>query len=703
MIDLNEPEMLELRLDPQPNRLSGRLASGRGIALPEDMILSLMCGETLLGIIRCDAEELDVRKVEAPGLGFDFPDYGLRAFTRITGAGDLAISVDPAEGRAVRLAVNEMPEASAVTPLGTRQQTSIGFRLVDAWLQSDRDLTLRFEASGNIQKTLDAYQSTPGGLVSVAADRPLAAAASLVTITLINPFAPLLLVFKGEDRAIDAVDFHPFPSLVRGGRHAAERLIAGFAGDEIADTATFSAELVRAWIDRAREPANCVSTIRADSQVETGSEPILDWDLLTWITDVLMIRVELSDETDAEELSPFVSELLKRQAASTSGSGHTLLLPRDCIPTISALVRALPSDAASEVVSGGMGIVDSNRHGTVWSVWQPALANTLEAFEFTKSSQFAPAIEVRGDGSASGAAKFNWPLALAFRDAPTRMVANSPFEVASDYDRPMLRDRRPTSTVSLSVLILSGSPPADPVPLLESLVRQHGINIDVLVCSSDQGEDVELVRALQRLFHNNHSIVKVPATAGRLEQIVAARDGLSETAVLIVDTTTVLPDPRTVSVLAQMLDETDVASAGCLLRRADEKMMALGAGYSFGEINLRGTPGVSFGTIDPTILRGPSTFPVVANSLGALVTRRAQLETIKASGSSASQPQVDDLLFGIQLIEAGGVNVCTTIVSAYATLAPDQIWHSQIAIPYRLPIETLASIATRSTIVQRVA
>lgn len=696
---------IDLRLDAVPMRLSG-LAGSADERPSDDLILSLMFGSVFLGTIRRNWTRPDTDGAageQARETDFDVPDYGLSGFAAITGLRGLAITVETADGDKASFALRK-EQPLACGPLGIRHESSLDYRLTDLWLESSRNLTLRFEADAKIAKTVDAYQCANSALVNVAADRPLSRTASLVSITLINPFAPVLFVLKGEDGSIDAIDFLPFPSLVRGGLHGGERLIAGGGAEDVADTATLSAELVGAWLQRLQQPERCVTSIRLDPRLETGLEPILNPDLLSWITAGLGIDVGIDD--GSLEAPAFIAEALARYPSSKPTIGHTLHLPADCIPTIAGLLRPLPINVASEVASGGMGIVDWNRHGRTWSVWQPPFTSRFEDLQFAGATQFVPAIAVHSDistGPEPRRVRLGWPLALAFRDQPMRMVRNSPFEIAPDYIGPLLRKDRPLEPCSVAVLVLYGPGSHDPLPLLESIARQDRIRIaEIAICRPDKEGSAPPDGLLSQQFEGLAKIIKVPVTAGRLEQIVAARDSLSEQTVFVADAATVLPDKRTLSTLSQILEEPDVASVGCLVRSADEKMKALCAGYSFAEIDLRGTPGVSFGGIDPAVWRGPSTYPVVANPLSAVLTRGEVLAELKADGSSAIRSESDDLLFGMQLIERGGINLCTTIVSVFAASGPERLWPATVAIPYRLSPDELARIVERSTVVQRV-
>jgi hypothetical protein len=694
---------VELQLDAVPMKLSGS-AVAPNEEQGDDLVLGLMLGSVFLGTIRHERTRADIAGEHAPQTGFDVPDFGLGAFAAIAGLSGLGITAERGEGQVVRLALPNKQEVPC-SPLGIRHKNSLGFRLADLWLENSRNLSLRFEADARVLKTMDAYQCANSALVSVASDRSIGRMASLVSIALINPFSPVLFVFKGEDGSIDAIDFLPFPSLVRGGSHAAERVILRGGADEVKDTAALSGQLVKAWLERLERPSECVEIIRIDPAIETGLEPILDDDLLNWITESLGVAIEVGD--GPSQIPTFIAELLARRSGRASATGHVLHLPADCIPTISALVRRLPANAAAGVVSGGMGVVDCSRRGRIWSVWQPSFVSRFEGFQFAEANQFAPALTVRGDEDSDSARReirMAWPLALAFRDQLVRVGRNSPFEIAPDYEGPLLREGTDPEPRSISVLVLHDPASRDPLPLFESIARQTSIQIsNFVICRPNGEENSKLAESLGQLFGEGFSIVDVPAGAGRLEQVACARGRLAEDVVFIANSATIMPDARTLSVLVQMLKPDDVASVGCLVRAGDEGMSPVCAGYCFRGIDFRGMPGVCFDPIDPAIWRGPSTYPVVANALSALVTRRELLADMTADGSTAVQPESDDLLFGIGLLDRGGINLCTTIVSVYSGVTADRSWAATLSVPYRLSTEDVARIAQSSANVQRAA
>ena len=499
-----QQDVVELHVDRLPLRLSGWADCP---STDDDLILYLMLGSVLLGTLRRDQ-----RRPEAPdgsAVGFNVADFGLGAFAKIGGIQEIAISCELAGEAPRRFAVGTA-EVLEPRPLNIRQGGALGFRLADAWLEGSRNLTLRFEASRKIAKSFDAYQCVGSAPVSVAADRPVDRMAKLAAVTLVNPFAPVLFVFKGEDGSIDAIDLLPFPSLLRGGMHAAERLLANCGADEVADTAALSGELLAAWLQKLEQPSRTVTSISLDGALETGLEPVLNDDLLGWISDGLAIQISV--DASAKPPPDFIAEKLERHRRTGGDEGgHRLHLPADCIPTISALLRPVPTGAAPGIAAGGMGIVDCERHGRVWSVWMPGFASRFEDFQFAGAKQSAPALEVRGEAGGLPEGRdigLNWPLAVAFRDPPQRISRNSPFEIASDFAGPLLRHAPQAKPTSVGMLVLAGVTSSDPTPLLESLVRQEGVKAaQLVVCRREGTADGKLIAALEQLFPNRHHIV----------------------------------------------------------------------------------------------------------------------------------------------------------------------------------------------------
>ncbi|MGI8932163.1 MAG: hypothetical protein ACR2FK_07285 [Sphingomicrobium sp.] len=702
-------DRVALHYDSRPMKLCGWAAPEAADLAADELILSLMAGDVLLGTLRREISRPDVDEhlgYAGPPPGFSIADFGLAAFARMTGLRDLAIA---AAGEHVSSSRRALPPVEngdiSYDPLGSRGGALKTLKLTDLWLESNRDLSLRFDGSEHSVQAVDAYQCTPGGepmLINLAADQAIGGMLSIARVTLLNPFLPLLLIFKGDDGSIDAIDVIPFPSLARGGQHEAERLILGDGGDDLGDTASVSAALLPELLASGERQAGGIATVMLDPAVHTGLEPGLNDDLLGWISGFLGVSVQPS-RRDGGNAPAFIADRLARHAPAIERTGHTLHLPADCIPSISALVHGLPTGLAAQTVTGGMAVAEWNRHGRIWSVWQPPLGRWLDGLQAGASRQFVPTIEIRSEEGhgTDRALSLEWPLALALRDRPARISHQAPFELSADLPLPLLCNGALPAGAGLSALILCDRADMSVFALLESLARQESVGvIDVVVSRPTAKPDPKLSEALASLFPDRHRIVPQPASMGRLDRIKAVRETLEYEQVLIVDAGTILPDPRTLATLLPMLDVPDVATVGCLVRTAHGKAVSLSAGYAPTSIDLRGVPALSFSTIDSTAFRQPATYCVVANTTAALVTTKETLRDLDAHGSSALRPEVDDLLLGIQLIEGCKLNVCTTLVSVYSEKTPVNATGLGVSVPFRLSPDVFARIMASATIVQ---
>jgi hypothetical protein len=696
---------VNLRFDRARLKLSGWAARRDPAEASEAVHLQLEAGQVMLGRLLRDKPRPDVEKhVGYSGVPFGFlaVDNGLRALARLTGLDDLAVVVADGKGQTGRYSL-PMDEGSAVAvaPLGSRQGVNKTLRLADGWMESGHGLSLRFDGSNDASSSVTAYQVVSGKLIKLNSGQAIQGLTTIVTLLLANPLAPVLLLFENANNGIELIDVIPFPSLLRGGLHAAERLILGASGDDLSEVASLSSDLMQAWLQRLDHPDRSVRHIDLDPAVHTGLEPGLNVALLSWLGECFQIAVRpLNGQPDA-----FIGEKLSAPRTAET-LGHRLQLPADSIPTISAIVRTLPTGAQSQAVAGGMGLVAPGRNGPVWSVWHPAFVADFAGHAEGVRSR-APILRVEGEGAAKtdkGGTKelsFAWPLCLAFAEPPTRVQHTGPFERSSDD--PTEADQVASDQVrAVSVLVLADAE-RSLLPLLESLVRQESVDVtQIVICRPEGEDDRSLEKALQRLFPDRHSVQPVAAQAGRLEQIVAARELLQSDLVLVVSGSTILPDKRVVAKLLSSADLPRVASVGCIVRAASEKMTPLSAGYSLDQLNLRTGPSLRFAPIDPRIWSGPVVVPVVANTLAALIVKRAALSNVSASGSNWLRSEVDDLLLGLQLQDAGEINLCTTAASVYSTAAGPRPAQLAVSLPYRISPEQVARIAESSTLVQRV-
>lgn len=673
-----------------------------------ELTLSLMAGATRLGTLRRDRQRPDVEKAlghSGPSAGFAIDDFGLAAFGALSGFSDFSIVATDGRGESVgeQLIVPPMPTSA---PLGSRNGIAGSARLVDVWLESRRTLSLRFEGGARAARSVDAYQVLPGPdrvPVQVAAADGIGGPTSIVTFDLINPFLPVLLVFEGQDGAVDAIDIIPFPSLARGGWHAAERIIGGHGSDDLADMATMSAEMLRGFQQRLEQPADHVSKVRFSAAVETGLEPEMDEDLLLWLGGHLGLDLAI-DRAPARPVPEFLSERIARYSGG-SASGAELRLPDNSIPTIAALVSRLPATEREQAVTGGYAVTEWNRTGRIWSVWNPPLEEWLDELQPSTKGRTSPTLHLAGQSDAAGSLEAAFPgapLAIVMRPPPTRVQPGPAYETAVELPVPLLQSPAdPEEEEHVCAVVLFGEGKESPLPLLDSLASQHSVRLaQVIACVSAGESATELRSALQSLFPDRHHIAEHPARSSKLDQLTRVREIIDCETVLILDPATLLPDARTVATLLSMLKAPQVLTAGCLLRSSHDPATVLGAGYSIGGFDLRGTPTLAFQPVDPAALAQPATYPVVANSLSAILVRRSLLETLASLGSTL--PEIEDVALGMHVIERGGLNLCTTVVSAYSGSArPRPVVHG-VSLPYRLSPETVARIAEATVLVQRI-
>ncbi|AMK18932.1 hypothetical protein [Sphingobium sp. MI1205] len=703
-----KPLPVELSIDPGNNRLRGWAAPSLAERADDPLSISLMLGPVCLGAIRRDVPRPDVEQhlgFLGPAVGFDFDDFGLRLFACLSRIDDICLST---AGPTVEAATHSLPPfeigaMKTLTPLGLLKKSIGGIRLVDVWFESHRNLSFRFDGAGHTDGTIDFYQlaySPTRSLIKVGSDLPLAGS-KIVTARLLNPFCPVLMVIKDSSGGIRAIDTLPFPSLVRNGWHAAERMLAGYGGDELGDAAELSRSYLAALAGRLIDPQNHVGKIMIDAAAYTGLERAIHEDLTNWLRCFLHAKVI----REGEKSEYILDESEARSCVDDDPQdSHILYLPADAIPTIAVMVNALPQGLEDQKVFGSMGVVEWQRHGRIWSVSFPALDGSLEALQPYGFQQPFPRLQLCSCEPVVSGSKLipSWPLAVILREKPPRISNESAMEMAADIPRLFETDYF-TDTEELSVLILFDPVEVSPVPLLESLIRQGMGTLDITICHPADADESTLRDALNNLLPGQpHQIVPVPSNSSHVDQIIAARDHIAYDEVFIANASTILPDHRTLNALLTLLRHAGVATAGCLVREISAARSPISAGYSLVGLDLRATPALSFDRIDPIALRQPATFPVLANSLVALMTRRATLALLDRHDGSSLRPELDDLSLGLEAIEAGGINLCTTAVAVYADIAQPRHRQAAITLPYRLSLQTLSRIADMTTIIQKI-
>lgn len=694
---MSEGYASRLEIDSTPGKVSGWALSSEG---EEEFALHLVVGQTQIGSLARDRGRLDVAQAaerSAEPAGFAIDDHGLRAFARMSRIEELSIRTVRQNGEVENITLPEF-QGELVRPLAYARGVHKQFRLVDIWFESHRHLALRLGEAGRQSRRLDAYQCRAGDkhLTAVVTDAEIHGSITIARARLINPYLPILLVVRRPDGAIEAVDLIPFPSLATHGAHAPERQILAGEGEDITGMIALSETLLEAALSDEQTIAARVGSIALDPAVHTGLEPMLEPDLLDWITNSLRITVR---QPFAQENSKgLVEEQLSRLEVPQGGSGAflTLEIPSDAIPTIHAMVRNHAVLGGS--LPGSFAVLDEISGG-VWNVGQPARASHFDQLRSTALPLFAPRLTADQDTGTEGLYDLpvpKWPLAIAKTAIRHRNWAEIPYELTADAELSSALDH----VRSLSVVILASELEASPLPLIESLSRQQGIKVEDLIICRRGGRGCKTIKAALRLFPSVASNVIDVGSNNAVEQIDLVRTMLKGDAVAIFAPTVVLTDPRTLATMLTALATPDVATVGCMMR-SGKKAGSAHAGLTLTGLDLRGTPTVAFSELDPAPLRQPCTIPVVANDLALLVLTRRWLHRLDlraAFGSGASQ----SLNFGVSAIEAGGLNLCTTLVSAFNNTNEPLPGSGSYAASARVSAEGLERIARSATIVQKI-
>jgi hypothetical protein len=331
----------------------------------------------------------------------------------------------------------------------------------------------------------------------------------------------------------------------------------------------------------------------------------------------------------------------------------------------------------------------------------------LDGLQFGAAPQFVPMVSLSGgqtEGHAERALAPGWPLALVFRQPPTRVAGATLFETSVDLPLPLIRSGALPAGDPLSAIILFDERNNSPIALLESLARQESVGpVHVTLCWPAGRDSSPATETLQTLFGERHRVLKLPPRSSALDQLIAAREHVETAEVVVLEADATLPDSRTLATLLPMLAPAQVLTVGCLVRTGDDKAgAAIGAGYSLTGLDLRATPALAFDPIDPAVFRQPATYPVLANSMAAMAVKATLLASLDSTGSVPFRREADELMVGMRAIESGGINLCTTIVSAYTASASAKRGLRPASLPYRLAASTIATISASATVVQRI-
>lgn len=487
--------------------------------------------------------------------------------------------------------------------------------LIDAWHVNKMQLRTRWRDGGE-PFVVRAFQHDPlgQGRVSLVAEGLVTSELDFVEVSLSDPYFPLLFIFADPDGDLRGGRLMPFPSLCRGGLHYAE-LLAASPGDP--DPIELGlAEAAR--IEEARENADRpIQTILVDAAGGDGTFPLSEPTFRNWLAQVARVEIRPAD-------MPW--------SKAPASNGGSLWLAADMVPTIHALGEAAGNGAALKqpmvlplLIAG---TEPSQPANLVELPFAPAVVTTATADYPAPWPRFIPA--ERSRPLATGAA-------AAIRIAASRDLSDSELLVpVAGADLPV-----PAAPVDITWMFVAADwQPAELVQSIRALSLQSGASGHVVAFVGEP--DATARSVADDLFGRR---------VRRLPDLAAAADDVDTTLIGYIGAGVVLHDARSAAVLAHLLSDSAIASAGCVLVKAEPH----GKGWDIavadgGEIAVEIAPGQTVaGQYNPA-LPWRSCFPVARPPRDLWIARTSSAKSWIRTG--APEPL------------SKGIHLCTSLVTA---------------------------------------
>ena len=408
--------------------------------------------------------------------------------------------------------------------------------ILDLWFAGGFDLRLRCYVRQTVvlrcyQHDLDDF----GAVKMVSEALLLGASMAIVEARVLNPFLPLLITLSAPDGVLLSTTLLPFPSLVRGGRHAGE-VCAVADGEHHLDTLRRLSKKILGNLLSDEQPLLaqlCVNLSHA-----TGAEPLFATHFRQWLAAVMGIVMKPVLETLPEHAgrrgflqgslnaalpAGFSSQALNEQRIGSNNA--TLTLPTDAIPSLHVLTARATQEAKIHRRVGSFIECDGKTGIPRQLIMVPDTVEDLTKYQPVTRPVW-PVLTGAGPRHRG-----LFPLALRFCDAPP---ANDPRMVL------------PLGAQTLA-------------PLLQAAQHVKG-RIAILL---NDGDAAGLRASLTR-----------QTVASEVDIIVNQGAGLDESAtsqltdasfILVADSGVVLYDPHTLEILRLLAAVDNVASAGCTL------------------------------------------------------------------------------------------------------------------------------------------
>ena len=561
-------------------------------------------------------------------------------------------------------------------------------RIANAWYVNEGGLRFflaegdeepRAESDTDQPAVLRVFQAPPDrpGAVQLVGMQPLSDQnLGFFDAALLNPLMPVLLELSDEAGRTIEIGLLPFPSLLRGGIHAAETAALQLGADPMAETWRLSRALLAELCPEAGcAAALSIAAIEIETSHATGAERLMSAPVRDWLGSVFGLRVRAHETTPPLDAGArHVFETLGNQPGLTSRTdrpGLVLELPAVAVPSLSALCSRRLDLGEHIRVAGPFLVADAVSCRPQWSVAMPLLDSNLNT-----AMRYLPRLRAGGGprlrlGQISGRDP-HWlaPLHLAIRFAP----AIPPRDI--QILQPLAPDasmRRVVSADAFS-LALQVSDPARTERFLQSLAAQrHGGKVaEILLCHPKETDSAILHETVQKILPDAR-LVSLPGSV-RLDDIA---ERMSGEAVLLAEDNVVLYDPQVAAVLSELLaGDPQAASVSCVLlhevvQKGRSKVQVASGGIFPAAVSFTSAPRLGIAEPDCLAALSETSYPVLANSFRlCLIRKSALIDTRAARAGRAPAGASADLGFGLDAFAAGYRSLCTSRVRAGTTAAP---------------------------------
>lgn len=563
-------------------------------------------------------------------------------------------------------------------------------QLADAWFADERTVRLRFDRDrettsidGLVVRGFQGSVADPAALALCGEALLPAAGPAFVDIALTDALLPVVLVFADQAGEVQALDLIPFPSLLRSGVHHAELVAIAERPSPIDDVRHYSSALLRRM--SAGPSSSAVGRIVVSRQGATGAEPIFLRSFVEWLARVFGVGVAL-EASPAEADESATAFLRTRLAAgesfladvSTSEERATLRLPPDSIPTIAVMaLRHLPMNHTSAI--GSFLVAETPSRRPRWAVTLPVTDDGLAGLQPAATAVAYPRIERSGSPTAGSSVDLmGLHVAIRHRSFAAAREASLMMPRAPDAPGPVLRRGGAVGSPEVSVLVLAEDMIAAE-RLLVSLAQQTvagSLRVNVRLKPDAAPAADQLQHTLERLFPGRADLAAIIGGDVRAA-IGTALHNSSAPFLLLARDLIVAPDARTLETLLVLAEESDVASASCVvLREATGNKGGVhfhSGGYFPSHVSFMAAPHLALIAPDCSEALPDATYPVAANQLDfALLPRRAA-EFFAAMEPSAFDGAQPDLVFGLAALAAGSRHLCTSAVRVVSVGSPPPV------------------------------